>query len=217
MLGPRIQKSRTIYALAEGNAGATSMKVAIKTRATLVTLLLTVSVSPDWAADSRERLMARMDFSKEQISQDVEVQIVTAKTLPKNDPTTGALALPEAEEINKLHASPSARSQAESLAVEAEKSAAAAKAKQEKAEKKYEAAKRGILYSPAVTAENFALALDIRTNCQREAEEARQDAQEKAATARQARESANKIVAQGEAEESKLEKEPLARVTTNAR
>jgi hypothetical protein len=188
------------------------MKVAIKTRATLVTLLLTVSVSPDWAADSGQQLMARMDFSKEHFSQDVEVQIVTAKTL-----ATQATAIPEAAEINKLSASRSARSQAESLAVEAEKSAAAAKAKQERAEKKYEAARRGILYSPAVTAENFALALDIRTNCQHEAEEAREEAQEKAATARQARESANKIIAQDEAEDSKLEKERLARVTTNAR
>ena len=196
------------------------MKVAIKTRATLVTLLLTLAVSPDWAADSREQLMARMDFSKEQISRDVEVQIVTAKTLetlPKSDPTTGTMAIGEAEEINQLSASRFARSQAESLAIEAEKSAAVAKAKQEKAEKKYEAARRGILYSPAVTAENFALALDIRTNCQREAEDARQDAQEKAATACRARESANKIIAQGEAEESKLEKERLARGTTNPR
>ena len=185
------------------------MKVAIKTRATLVILLLTVSVSPDWAADSREQLMAPTGFSKEQISQDVEVQIVTAKTLetlPKSDPPTTTMAIGEAEKINQLSASRSARRQAESLAVEAEKSAAAAKTKQEKAEKKYEAARRGILYSPAVTAENFALALDIRTNCQREAEEAREDAQEKAVTARQARERANKIIAQGEAEESKLEK-----------
>ena len=134
---------------------------------------------------------------------------------PQNDPTTEAMVILEAEEMNKLRASQSARRQAESLALEAEESAAAAKAKQKEAETKYAAAKHGILYNPAVTAENFAQALDIRANCQRAAQEARDDAQEKATTAQRVRESANKIIAQAEAEESKLEKERLARFTKN--
>ena len=188
-------------------------------KAILIALITAVSFSRGFAGTSREELMARMGFSKEEIAKDAATHKATTGTLDtvagKSDPQAAALVLREANEINKLRASSALRQQAERLAAEAEKRATLAKIRAEEAEAKAEMAKREtrkLIYNDGISAKTFGDALDGREKFVREAQEARAVAEEEARNAEQVRVKADQAIAIAKAGETKLEQERLARI-----
>lgn len=189
----------------------------MKKRALWFTVLLAAAISAFGDGDKKD-LMARMGFSKEEIAKDVSAHKATTGILGtgagKSDPKEAALVLREANEVNKLRELSAVRQQAESFAAAAEKEAFLAKAKQKGAEEKAESARRGIRrmalgFSNTWT---YANALDDRDTLERNAQEAREVADEETRNAEQARVAANAIIAKAYAAERKLEEERLARV-----
>lgn len=168
----------------------------------LIALIAAVSFSRGFAETSREELMARMGFSKEEIAKDAAANRSTAGTLAgKSDPKKAALVLREANEINKLRDLSAIRQRTESLIAEAEKSAALAAAKAEAAVR----ATRRMIFDDSISGPAFSQALDARDQLVAAAETQARELE-------QARIVAAPIIAKARAAEAKLEEERLARV-----
>jgi hypothetical protein len=188
----------------------------------LIGLLAVVPFCRGFAETSREELMSRMGFSKEEIAQDAAAHNAmtgTLETIPgKSDPKAAASVLREATEVNKLRELSATRQQAENSIAEAEKKAALAKIKQQEAEEKAEVAKhetRRLALNDGVSAQTYADALGGRDKFVREAQEARTAAKEEIRKAKETRVAATAIIAKANAAEAKLERERLARALVN--
>jgi hypothetical protein len=177
----------------------------------LIALLATAPVSRGFAG-SREELMVRMGFSKEEIAKDGAAH--NGAAAGKSDPKEAAMILRDANEVNRLRELRAIQYQAESVAAAAEKSAVLAKAKEKDAEEKAEGARRATRRMLLGGANNwmYATALDDRDRLERNAQEARDASYEETRKAEQARAAANAIIAKARAEEAMLEKKRLARI-----
>src|SRR5438128_2142849 len=120
----------------------------MKTIHVMGAVLTLVSVGPGFAG-SREELMSRMGFSKQEIAKDESKHTELVKALdavsPKNNSESGNAALGNAGEMNRPLTAQQIRDQAEALAQGAQEKADIAKAKQKEAEAKAEAAKARVL------------------------------------------------------------------------
>ena len=137
-------------------------------------------------AGTREELMARMGFSKEEIAKDKAAHNSLSGTLDatggkrKATQKAAAATLREASEINKLRASRALREKAKNLAIEAEKRATLSKIMQQEAEAKAEVAVREtqkLIFNAGISVQTFGEALAGRDKFVNAAREAREVAE----------------------------------------
>lgn len=187
----------------------------------LIGLLAAVPFGRGFAGE-REELMARMGFSKEEISKDAVAHNALTGKLDanggKSDPKVGELERRETDEINELRALNTLRQQAENLAGETRHRAVVARAEQLDAEARAQVAlneTNAVTDVLGVSALIRGQAWDRYYPVRDAAKEARATAEAEARTAQETRAEADATIAKVKAAEARLAIQQQARAEKN--